>query len=459
MSQYKLYFISSTEGIKMKRYFVSALLMIFVLLYVSLATAKEIILKTEIANPVLAAGKKQTTYIKVSLTGFIVEQKADRTPANIAIVLDKSGSMKGEKISRAKEAAILAVNLLNKNDIVSIISYDSEVQVLVPAMNVKNKVKIRTAIESMDANGQTALYDGVQKGASEIRKFITKQRVNRVILLSDGQANVGPDSPIELGKLGAALGKEGISVTTIGLGVRYNEDLMADLAGYSDGNHAFVKNTEDLAKIFQNEFGDVLSVVAQDVLIEIHLKNGVKPIRFLGREGEISNEKVTSRLNQIYSKQEKYLLLEVEVPTGKAKEVRDIAEINIVYQNMKSKQQNKLSDDIKVRFSDSEKVVKEAVNTVVVTSATKQIANETSKQALKLRDQGKRSEAQKLLKENAVYLRSKALLLGGSAEKELNQYSYEVDKNATSIADDKRWNVQRKSMKASQYKLKKQQAY
>jgi Ca-activated chloride channel homolog len=459
MSQYKLYFISSTEGIKMKRYFVSALLMIFVLLYVSLATAKEIILKTEIANPVLAAGKKQTTYIKVSLTGFIVEQKADRTPANIAIVLDKSGSMKGEKISRAKEAAILAVNLLNKNDIVSIISYDSEVQVLVPAMNVKNKVKIRTAIESMDANGQTALYDGVQKGASEIRKFITKQRVNRVILLSDGQANVGPDSPTELGKLGAALGKEGISVTTIGLGVRYNEDLMADLAGYSDGNHAFVKNTEDLAKIFQNEFGDVLSVVAQDVLIEIHLKNGVKPIRFLGREGEISNEKVTSRLNQIYSKQEKYLLLEVEVPTGKAKEVRDIAEINIVYQNMKSKQQNKLSDDLKVSFSDSEKVIKEAVNTVVAASATKQIANETSKQALKLRDQGKRSEAQKLLKDNAAYLRSKALLLGGSAEKELNQYSYEVDKNATSIADDKRWNVQRKSMKASQYKLKKQQAY
>ena len=393
------------------------------------------------------------------MTGFIVEQRADRTPANIAIVLDKSGSMKGEKISRAKEAAILAVNLLNKNDIVSIISYDSQVQVLVPAMNVKNKAKIRTAIESMDASGQTALYDGVQKGASEIRKFITKQRVNRVILLSDGQANVGPDSSIELGKLGAALGKEGISVTTIGLGTRYNEDLMADLAGYSDGNHAFVKNTEDLAKIFQNEFGDVLSVVAQDILINIHLKNGVKPIRFLGREGEISNGKVTSRLNQIYSKQEKYLLLEVEVPVGKVKEVRDIAEINIVYQNMKSKQQNKLSDDLKVSFSDSKKVVKEAVNTVVVTSATKQIANETSKQALKLRDQGKRSEAQKLLKENAAYLRSKALLLGGSAEKELNQYSYEVDKNATSIADDKRWNVQRKSMKASQYKLKKQQAY
>ena len=111
--------------------------------------------------------------------------------------------------------------------------------------------------------------------------------MNRVILLSDGQANVGPKSATELGELGMSLGKEGISVTTIGLGAGYNEDLMANLAGYSDGNHAFVENAEDLVRIFNYEFGDVLSVVAQDLVIRIQLMDGVRPMRLLGRDGEI----------------------------------------------------------------------------------------------------------------------------------------------------------------------------
>ncbi len=103
------------------------------------------------------------------------------------------------------------------------------------------------------------------KGSSEVRKFINRNRVNRVILISDGIANVGPSSPEALGNLGASLGKEGISVTTIGLEAEYNEDLMTKLAMYSDGNHAFAETPQDLARIFDHEFNDILSVIAQDV--------------------------------------------------------------------------------------------------------------------------------------------------------------------------------------------------
>mgnify|MGYP003380095548 CR=1 FL=1 len=79
-------------------------------------------------------------------------------------------------------------------------------------------------------SGSTPLFAGVSQGAPELRKFLDKNRVNRVILLSDGQANVGPSSPNELGRLGLSLGKEGIAVTTIGLGLGYNEDLMAPVS-------------------------------------------------------------------------------------------------------------------------------------------------------------------------------------------------------------------------------------
>ena len=353
----------------------------------------------------------------------------------------------------------MAVNLLNENDIISIISYDSTVHVLVPATKVSDKASIHAAIDKMRSGGNTALFAGVSKGAAEIRKFLSKDRVNRVILLSDGQANVGPSSPTELGDLGASLSKDGITVTTIGLGTGYNEDLMANLAGFSDGNHAFVNDAEDLARIFKYEFGDVLSVVAQDVEIKIQIKNGIKPIRILGRDGTILGQTVKTKMSQLYSEQEKFVLIEVEVPAGKANQEIALADVSVAYQNMQSKKQDKLADNINVAYSASPERVKRAVNKAVVTSATRQVVNETSKKALLLRDKGKLKEARELLQKSFGFARSQGQLLGGQEEQELNALSAEISSEADMISEKKDWNKNRKSLRAKQYKLEKQQSY
>ena len=423
------------------------------------AYAKTVELRAELSSPVIEAGRKQTTFLKVALTGFRLEDSSKRTPANIAIVLDKSGSMGVDKLRNAKEAARMAVNLLNENDIISIISYDSTVNVLVPATKVSDKRAINRAIDKMRSNGKTALFAGVSKGAAEVRKFLSKDRVNRVILLSDGQANIGPSSPSELGDLGASLSKDGITVTTIGLGTGYNEDLMANLAGYSDGNHAFVKDAEDLAKIFKYEFGDVLSVVAQDVEIIIRCKNGIRPIRILGRDGTILGQTVRTNMSQLYSEQEKFVLIEVEVPAGKAKQEVSLADVSVNYQNMQSRRQDKLAENMKVSYSASREEVKRALNAPVVSAATKQVVNEDSKKALRLRDAGKLQEAQSVLKASAAYSRSQGALLGGTAEQELNDFSDEVAKDADIIVQKKEWNKNRKELKAKQYRSDKQQSY
>jgi len=416
-------------------------------------------LRAELGTPIVEAGKRHTTFLKVGLTGFKLDDRSERTPANIAIVLDKSGSMAGDKLRNAKEAARMAVNLLNKNDIISIISYDSTVNVLVPATRVSDKASIHSAIDRMKSGGHTALFAGVSKGAAEVRKFLDKDRVNRVILLSDGQANVGPSSPSELGDLGASLSKDGITVTTIGLGTGYNEDLMANLAGYSDGNHAFVKDAEDLAKIFKYEFGDVLSVVAQDVEIKIQCRNGIKPIRILGRDGTILGQTVRTNMSQLYSEQEKFVLIEVEVPAGRAKQEISLADVSVAYQNMQSKQQDKLADNMKLAYSASREDVKRALNRDVEVSATRQVANEASKEALRLRDSGKLQEAKKILQKSARSIVEKAEQLGGKEAEALSSFSASVRDDAEIIAEDKDWNKNRKSFKAKQYKLDKQQSY
>ena len=266
------------------------------------ASAKQVKLEVAMAEPLILAEKKNTTFIKVGLTGFdFTKDDGDRAPVNVAIVLDKSGSMDGEKIIKAREAAKMAIRRLNKNDIVSVVLYDSTVRVIVPATKVSDKEAICAQIDRIAAKGSTALFAGVSKGAAEIRKFINKERVNRVLLLSDGQANIGPKSPGALGELGGSLIKDGISVSTIGLGSGYNEDLMFKLADRSDGNHAFAENGVDLVRIFDAEFGEILSVVAQEVLVKIECADGVRPVRVIGREAEISGASATVLLNQLYS--------------------------------------------------------------------------------------------------------------------------------------------------------------
>ena len=444
----------------MKTQSITTLLLLIMAAMLALpAHARQIQLSAELGTPVVEAGRTHRTFLKISLTGFEMSGLEERTPANVSLVLDESGSMTGEKLEEAKEAALLAVDLLDKDDILSVVSYDSHVKVLVPATRVDDKAEIRRAIRAMKAGGQTALFAGVSKGAREIRKFIEKERVNRIILLSDGQANVGPSTVTELGELGMSLGKEGISVTTIGLGAGYNEDLMATLAGYSDGNHAFVEDPEDLVKIFNYEFGDVLSVVAQDLLIRIELQDGIRPLRILGRNGEIIGREVTTRMNQLYSDQEKYVLLEVEVPEGMANQTRELADVTVSYQNMANRKQEDVRDKVSVSYSTSDEEITRSRNPEVVSTATKQVANEMSKQALKLRDEGKRDEAQRVLNSSADFVRAQGAMLGGEAKEELEAFSAEVDSEADAITLDEDWDKTRKSIRARQYRQDTQQNY
>jgi Ca-activated chloride channel family protein len=350
--------------------------------------------------------------------------------------------MTGDKLRKAKDAAIASIDRLGPNDIVSVIAYDDTVEVLVPATKISDRRTLRTAIERLSAGGNTALFAGVSKGAAEARKFLDRQRVNRIILLSDGQANVGPSSPADLGNLGASLIKEGISVTTLGLGLGYNEDLMTQLARKSDGNHYFIENSADLARRFGYEFDDVLSVVAQEVTVRVTCAEGVRPIRVLGREADITGQTVTTYLNQVYGDQAKYVLLEVEVPAGRAGTERSIASVNVAYVNMASRTPGRIARAVSARFTDSASLVDTATNPSVMASAIEQIAVERNKVAVTLRDQGKIEEARRALLDNAAFLNENAKKYNS---KELEDYVSKNRQDAERL-DPAAWEAQRKAI-------------
>lgn len=378
------------------------------------------------AYSILKSGEKQTAWMRVGLTGFKMTSKEERPPLNVAIVLDRSGSMQGEKIARAREAAISALDLLKPNDIVSIVAYDTEVSVLVPSTKMTDKEHIVTVIKGIQASGNTALFGGVSKGAAEVRKFQDEKHVNRIILLSDGLANVGPSAPGELGALGTSLKKENISVSTLGLGLGYSEDLMVQLASQSGGNHMFIENASELADIFRREFNDALSVVAQGIDVKVSIPEGIRPVRVLGNAADINGQTVVTRLAQVYSEQQKHVVIEVEVPAEMAVEPQEsadvkpltLASVEVTYRNMASHEQDSLTGTVAVTFSSLAARVATSRDDSVMADVVALIASEQNKLATTYLDAGDLESCRRTLKENVEFLNDNYRSLGKNVLKE-----------------------------------------
>src|SRR5882724_2812174 len=295
----------------------------------NLVAGKTLQLKLVPERGCVVKNSPQEIVMKIDLSAVAGKQKARRTPLNLAVVLDKSGSMTGAKLEKTKQAAMQLVDRLAPNDILSLVVFSDHAEVLVSAQKVEDKDALKEKIQSIRADGSTALYSGVKMGAGQIEEYLSNKRINRVILLSDGLANVGPSSPRDLRQLGGRLSERGISVTTIGVGDDYNEDLMAALAEASDANYYYVKDTEKLPEIFAKELGEMLAVAARDVRIEIICPDGVKPLGFIGRAEKFENQKATVNLSQFTAGQNRYLMLRCLVD-GKNSEV---ARVNVNYKD------------------------------------------------------------------------------------------------------------------------------
>ncbi len=371
------------------------------------ASGKGVICRVELERDVLYSGKAQNAIVKVLLDAPPAPRETERPPVNLAVVLDRSGSMSGVKLQKAKEAAVAALRRLSRGDLFSLVIYDHRVETLVPVQSAANAEWIEARINSIQAGGNTALFGGVSQGAAEVRKHVQDGRyTHRIILLSDGLANVGPSAPADLGRLGSALIKEGISVSTVGVGTDYNEDLMTELSRRSDGNSYFVESSQDLPRIFAAELGDVLSVVARKVTIEVECPNGVRPVRIIGRDGRIEGNRINLFLNQLYGGQEKFALLEVAVSPAEADESREIAVAHCTYENALTQKQESSSARASVSFSPSRKKVETSVDKQVQAEYTLNEAALVRDQAVALADKGKKQEAVQLMQANSVKLRA-----------------------------------------------------
>ncbi|MBK7861906.1 MAG: von Willebrand factor type A domain-containing protein [Archangiaceae bacterium] len=230
-----------------------------------------------------AAGKH---LLRVGVQGKRVDV-SERKAAHLVFLVDVSGSMQSpDKLPLAKRALRMLVDNLRDGDTVALVTYASGTQVVLTPTGMEKKAEIHAAIERLTAAGSTAMAGGIQLAYQQAMKTLSSDSESRVLILSDGDANVGARNPAEILDLIAGKVKEGITCTTLGFGMgNYQDKVMEQFANRGNGNHYYVDSLFEARRIFQEQLGGTLEVIAQDVKLQVELNpEQVKAYRLVGYE-------------------------------------------------------------------------------------------------------------------------------------------------------------------------------
>ena len=242
----------------------------------------------------------------------------DRRPLNLSIVLDRSGSMGDEmKIDYAKRAINTLIDQLNSEDILSIVIYDDVVQILRESQRVgSDKYAIKRLVERVEPRGSTNLGGGMVQGLREVERRYRSDYVNRVILLSDGLANQGITDPNELDRIARRYRAKCISLTTMGVGLDYNENLMVGLSENGGGNYYFIENPNTMASIMNKEFHMISTLAARNASIELTFGENVVVRDILGCDQRLQNGHYSIPVGDLYSGEQREFTVELGIPAG-----------------------------------------------------------------------------------------------------------------------------------------------
>lgn len=226
---------------------------------------------------------------------------AQLAPANLVFLVDVSGSMdRREGLPLVKSTLKLLVDQLREQDRVSLVVYAGESRVVLKPTSGRDKVKIRNAIDQLTAGGSTAGASGIELAYQMAREGFIDKGINRILLATDGDFNVGISDFDSLKQMAVEQRKSGVSLTTLGFGVdNYNEHLMEQLADAGAGNYAYIDNLREARKVLVDQLSSTLAVVARDVKLQVEFNPAqVSEYRLLGYENralkreDFNNDKV-----------------------------------------------------------------------------------------------------------------------------------------------------------------------
>ncbi|MBI2843994.1 MAG: VWA domain-containing protein [Armatimonadetes bacterium] len=321
---------------------------------------KALTLECVLGNRYAMATRSSREHVLVSLRATDALGGA-RMPLNLCLIIDRSGSMEGEPLDYVKRACSYVVDLLEPSDVLSIVTFEEKVDVVMPARRVVNKALIKEHINRLAPGNTTNLYDGIAAGASQIASVRSPGYVNRALLFTDGDPTEGVKDFQSIVGLVAEQKSRGITVTALGFGGEYNEELLAGIAKRAGGNYYYITRPELIPEVFRSELQTLMTVVARNLRLRVNLSRWVELRQVYGRLPTFSNRFSEVTLPDVERGSAESALLELHFgprPAG----IYRVARVEVAYDDSVTGKQESLAEDVVLEFTPDESVVSANVN-------------------------------------------------------------------------------------------------
>lgn len=281
----------------------------------------------------MAAGRSAKTFVHLDLEAPEDLRAAEAASTNLSIVIDRSRSMKGQRMQNALAAARGMIARLQDGDTVSVVVYNTESTVLVPptTISARSRSELGLQLRTIEARGHTCISCGVEAGLEQLARG--EGAVSRMLLLSDGQANTGVRDVSGFERLAERARERGVTVSSLGVDVDYDERLLLAVAQSSNGRHYFVRDPSGLARVFDEELQSMQRTIAAGVEAVIDLGPGIEVTQVFDRTFTRRGRALVVPFGAFAAGDRKSLLFEVQLPRG-VEGLRDVADVKLRYQDL-----------------------------------------------------------------------------------------------------------------------------
>jgi len=231
-------------------------------------------LSVQYSRPALIkTNEAQLVYALLEVMPRKKSEEASGPPLNVCLVLDRSTSMKGVKMDVVKTTAIQLMRNLRPRDVLSVVAFSDRAEVMVPAALQSDRTRLEARIQMIQPGGATEMFQGLDAGVREVRRNLDKDRVNHIILLTDGHTY---GDEVACQKLAAQTANEGIGISTLGIGEEWNDSFLDTLASQTGGNCLYVSSPQDIQRILAEKFNALAQVYADEVILDFRSDPGVE---------------------------------------------------------------------------------------------------------------------------------------------------------------------------------------
>lgn len=351
--------------------------------------------------------KDNVIHLLLRLDSDVREKEETSPPLNIALILDRSGSMTGSKLRYTKVAAAFLIDRLRPIDQLTIIAYDHEVEVLCPLSSGDKKALFKEALTRLSPRGYTNLSAAWLSGLSMIEKSKDSRpqnSIHRTLLLTDGQANQGICSIDRLVGLGQQFRERGVGTSTFGFGDDFNEDLLTKLAENSGGHFYYIDHPDKAPSAFISELGELKSVIGQNLEVVVQCESGISIVRnYSSYPGDSGPKQQVWRIGDLYANDSKLLLYSVKVPKGYGS--RPIVQIGVCFQDADTGKEQRIEKAVVIPITESG-AIPATKNLEVIKERLILEAALAKDRAISFVDQGNINDAKESLRQSSKLIRN-----------------------------------------------------